>query len=600
MATDQWWAAENGLYNFDWNVMMIEAGSNDASQLQDPLYQLTFKQRMQDIVDTLNNNRRKDFLRNTNTRRYPLVFCDTITLDDRSGGVNSRNNMDVRKPVLGSGDSSEAYDQSFNSGSVTEIDFTNVNTNYMCRVFGDGSNQMTFTGGSAGEVYRVDFHTDTTLLTGEANVSGVTYPYIRVLEALLTKGESNAIPEEGDVTIDAGTTIFFECVDANTYHELERVKLSGEPLEIDANEFDVQDPENPVKHFVTAVNTAATKIKSINIPSITQTADINSATVSTSGLAGNIVQFNIGSGITNELLPSSGVISDLDVWVKVSGIANTGSPIGVSWADLNGFYRVQGYGGNVSAIQVLLNARDASGHDFDGHGDFSSATIELIKTEGYIAQFEGSSYNTSSNCSYFEHGEETVTVDGDDYTVKTNLIGGSDGSRFNLVAGQGIAISVHQQGNVIYMNEVCSGAIENMGVVLGAVDRDAFYSNSNEEGKTRLVIVRDAIRDFVSSMSENENIHLVQLYDESDVPSVSYTAGGRMRYLEQNYTKPSASDSSEISKVSDLMYAPLFKGVSGSGNTERQRGNMVHRSPEGQRLFFERMKSQVFENLVIP
>lgn len=565
---EQWYALKNQLYTLPWNIFILQAGANDAGEVQTPLLQLTFKERMRDFVKQRNDDGRS---------KYPMVFCNCPSLDDKSSGLNSRNNLDVRVPIDG-----ESYDYEFNSGDNTTIDFSQKSEKYYFKVSGNGSNTMTLSGGTQFEVYRVDFWDDTELFTGTANA---TYSYVKLIDA--------NPPSNGKITINAGTVIFFECVnnDVNKleYHEIERCNLIGKSIPSDQSFFDPGSPSNRISHFITSVNTTRTMITGAT-NSLSQKATISSVSLSPGEVELNLTN----SEISNIDWPSAAQINTNDVWVRVSGMSQSVGSATYSWGSVNGFYRVTNYVGtsNVTSINIPFDARDGDGRDFSGTYVNESGTVEVIKSRSYIAMFEGNQNSTQSNCSYFQNG--TYSVDDYDFVIKLKP---TTGTSFDLIQGKGIAFSYYQQGNLIFMNEIVSGDIVNSGVIYGTSSVANFYSSSNEYGKTRTQIVNTNIASVCAEYT-NDNVHLIQLNDASDIMGVSETDGGRLQYLKTSIKSLNKSTETKW-QIGDLIDDPAFKKVGDSGINECVVGSRVHRSPRGHELMYERMWS-VVQNINIP
>lgn len=574
---EQWYSLKNQLYTLPWNIFILEAGANDAGEVQTPLFQLTFKERMRDFVRQRNEDGKS---------QYPMVFCNAPSLDDRSGGLNSRNNLDVRVPV-----NSETYDAEFDSGTDTAISFS-TKTNRYYKVSGDGTNPMSLSNGVEGEVYRVDFWDDTTLLTG---TTPATYPYVQTLEAL-----DGAPPSNGQIKIDAGTVIYFHCVSNGQptptleYHELERVRLIGRVMASGDTLFDPVSPIDRVSHFITSVNTLGrTEILGPAINNLAQTA-----TIDTIGRQQGYVTLNLSSSnITEDDWPTAGQIDTNDVWVRVSGMTDSAASNTLSWADVNGFYRVVSFvvaGGIITSIDIKFDSRDGAGRDFSGTYTGGSGTVEVIKSRSYVAMFEGNESSDTSNCSFFANGDNEVG----DYIYRVQLKE-STGSTFDLTEGKGIALSCYQQGNVIFLNEIVSGDIVNTGVVYGASSLDNYYDSTNEYGKTRTQIVNTNI-ETVCTEYVDDNVYLIELNDASDIESVSESGAGRLRYLTTTAKGLDPTPTTEILwKVGDLIEDPVFKRVGNSGTNECIVGSRVHRSPRGHELMYLRMWD-VVETIKIP
>ena len=582
LATDQWFASRSGMYTIDWNMMVMQAGVNDATDVQTPLRQLTMGQRIQDMVEKRNEDGRAE---------YPMVFCTPPSVDDKYDGTGARVCLDQRVPI-----SSESYTGSFDSTTGTEISFgATPSGDRWYEVKGDGSNDLEMKGGVADEVYRLDFVTENDLLTGVAAGSN-TKAFIRTLESQQNVDDS-PIASAGIVTIPEKTTLFIRCVTPDEeYEEVDRVSLIGKALAADAQYFDAS--ESTIDHFITGVNTSATEILAPTITGVSDSVPIVNAIPSR-----NITQFSLGAAsdlpFTN--LPPASVIDESDVWVRVTGMQDTAGAGEISWADVNGFYKVVDYtlsgnGQRITNIQVILDTRDSANRKFNGNYDtVTKGTLELFSSRPYLVEFEGSSANTleANNYSYFAHGDNTVG----DYKVKVQLSGG-EGTQFNLVAGKGIVFSVYQQGNVIYMNEVVSGDITNAGKIVGSDTLDNFFSQT-ETGLTRLKTVRKVITDTVNAYDSSANVHLVDLYDVDDLKTTTETTAGRLIYGSDNYKADTSGGASSKLMVNDLIEDPIFKATGDSGVNERVMGKRLHRSPKGHEEIYNRLYS-VISSITIP
>jgi len=584
LATDQWFATRSGLYTIDWNMMVMQAGVNDATDVQTPLRQLTMAQRIQDMVTKRNDDGRK---------KYPMVFCTPPSVDDKYDGTSARVCLDQRVLIA-----SESYTAKFDSTSASEINFgTTPSGDRIYKVEGDGTNDLEMKGGVADEVYRIDFTTDNDLLTGVAAGSN-TKAFIRTLESQQNVSDS-PIVNTGILTIDANTTLFIRCVVPNEeYEEIDRASLIGTALSANATTFDASD--STIDHFITSVNSSPTEILGPTITGVSDSVPITNAISSR-----NITQFSLGA--TSELpftnLPASSVVDENDVWVRVKGMQDTSNAGEISWADVNGFYKVVDYtlsanGQRIVSIQALLDSRDSADRKFNGNYDTATAnlgTLELFNSRPYLAEFEGTSGNTlaGNNYSFFAHGDNTVG----DYKVKVQLSGGT-GTQFNLVEGKGIVFSVYQQGNVIFMNEVVSGDITNAGKIIGKDTLSNFFSQT-ETGLTRLKTVRKVITDTVNSYASSDNVHLVDLYDITDLKSTTESTAGRIIYGSDNYKANAITDASATLLVNDLIEDPVFKATGDSGVNERVTGKRLHRSPEGHKKISARLYS-VISGITIP
>ena len=707
LATDQWFASRSGMYTMDWNMMVMQAGVNDATDVQTPLRQLTMAQRIQDMVEKRNNDGRAD---------YPMVFCTPPAVDDKFDGLDSRVCLDVRPPVAGTVEAYTSTPESFSakctrlglrleltqgsntatlydsntggntvnttagSGSFDVIldgvkytltaaggtpTFT-LNSNYhgttgrlaiadiphiinlptsgdrWVKIQGDGRDNILFEGGASGEVCRVDIVTDVNLVTGDTTSQ---YPRFTTLEPLIDPLSGDLF--DGVLEIPSNTSLFIKCINPNNeYEEIDRARLVGSILPQGADKFDTLDGE--LNHFIAGVSSGRTKILGANIEGITN-PDLPDSFYTTSVSIGidNITatrgfsQIAVGadSGLdVNELkLPPASVIENSDVWVKLTGFSNdsnddttyNNNPNVKTWADVNGFYKLLNYtttylsGINktvLSTVDINLDARnskttyfthdgsttmpDGSGGTIIGSGSYFRQDnldgdgniieqVQIINTRPYIAQFEGSSHNNDTNCSYFEAGESEY----DGYKTVVQLTDGK--TNFDLVAGKAICFSVYQQGNVIYMNEIVSGNITNVGKVVGASSVSDFFST--ESGLTRLKTVRKVISDTVNLPAlSNDNVHLVDLYEIDDLKNTTETTAGRLIYGEDNYKEADSSTGSDSTlKVGDLIEDPVFKSSGNSGITERVMGKRLHRSPKGHEEIYNRLYS-VISGITIP
>ena len=446
--------------------------------------------------------------------------------------------------------------------------------------------------------------------------------------------------------------MFIKCISVdNEYEEIDRAKLVGAILPQAADKFDTLDGE--LNHFIAGVSGSRTKILGPNIEGITNpdfpdsfyTSVISLGIDNITGSRG-FSQINMGSdsGLdVNELKwPPASVIENSDVWIKLTGFSNNSNddttynndPNVKTWADVNGFYKVINYTTVyipglqrtvVATMDINLDARnskttyfthdgstlmsDGQGGTITGTGSFFKQDnvdvegniierVEVINTRPYIAQFEGSSYNNSTNCSYFEAGQSEY----DGYKVVIQLTDGK--TEFNLEAGNAICFSVYQQGNVIYMNEIISGTITNVGKVVGASSVANFWStnqSTNETGLTRLKTVRKIITDTVQLPAlANDNVHLVDLYEIDDLKNTTETTAGRLIYGQDNYKEAdSSTGSNSILKVGDLIEDPIFKSSGNSGVTERVMGKRLHRSPKGHEEISTRLYNEI-SNITIP
>jgi len=564
---EQWYAMKTGMYTYPWNIFILQAGANDSSNVQTPLYQLTFKERMRDFC----SRRLQDghtYQDAGVTKPYPMVFCTAPSLDDKSKGRASRNNLDVRPPLTG-----ESYNATFTASDSAEVAIDLAQGTWL-KV--DGSNDtiypMYLDNGTVGSIYRIDFTTTVTL-----SVAGSGKPLVRVIESL--EGDNN---DDGPnmITVTRGTTMYFECVTVDQeYHEVDRVNLVGTEMTGATLSGGSPDVGSRISHFIMNP-AAATKVTAPVLSEITQSATINSATASNgTNIPNGQSYFVLGAGLTDDEIPVSGSIATNDVWVKVSGMTGT------SWADSNGFYKVVQYstsGSTITAIWVNLDSRPASGRDFSTYS--GSGTVELIKCRDYVIQMEGTESKTTANCAYIENGTETS----EGYSIKWELKS-STASPFYLEAGKGIAVSCYQQANTIFMREIVSGDIINTGSVKGASSAANFYDAANEVGKTRMAIVNENITDVVAEYSANDNVHLIDLNDSSDIKDVTETGAGRLYYD----STTEVTGSAYTWKVGDLIEDPTFKRVGDTGTNECVVGSRIHRSPKGHELMFNRMNAVV-------
>tara|TARA_X000001382_G_scaffold130512_1_gene125628 strand:+ start:57 stop:2855 length:2799 start_codon:yes stop_codon:yes gene_type:complete len=592
LATDQWFATRSGMYTFPWNIMVMQAGINDAADIQTPLRQLTMSQRIQDMVTMRNNNSRK---------KYPMVFCTPPIADDKYDGEDARVCLDQRPPIQGT---SEAYTLTVDPSSVSTIDFDSSSGNHWIKVEKSGAtnNSLTFSNGTADNVYRIDFITETNLLTGTTSSS---YAWIRTLNSQLNPNDAG-LQNDGIVTIPENTTLYIRCVsDGDQFEEIDRASFVGISLGATDTQFDTLDGE--INHFITGKPSSATKILGPVIPGITKPNSL-SANIDSMIPSRGLTQVGMGTDSGLELSklnwPSASVIDQSDVWVKISGLQdNSGVTNHISWAEVNGYYKVVNYTTNtanlgegpvdvVVNVQIQLDTRNSALRDFTGHYIASSGLLEVVNTRPYIAQFQASEYNTGSNYNYFEHGDVTI----DDYKVKVQL---TDSSQpFNLTYDstsgkvKAICFSVYQQGNVIFMNEVVSGEITPAGKVLGASSVANFWAQT-EVGLTRLKTVRKVITDTVNAYGDTDNVYLVDLYDIADLKSTTETTAGRLQYGEDNYKGDTSAASESVLLINDPIEDPVFKATGNSGVNERVMGKRLHRSPKGHELIFNRLNSVI-------
>jgi len=579
MIQEQWYALRNGLYSLDWNMFVMQAGVNDARVAQTPLRQLTFIERAKDHVRYRDKRGRSN---------YPIVFCTTPSLDDRGDGTGSRNNLDSRVVLTGN---SEAYDNTFDSGSDAAINLSaDVTDNRLFKVQGDNSlGGMYVSGGEVGEIYRVDFFEETTIETGDQGSNANSFT--RLLENI-SVGTLSGVGTNGLVTIPANTTLYLLCVSQNEeYHEIERTSLLGR--ELSGSTF---DPIN--SHYIAKNFTSATTIEGPVLGSVRESA----AATSLVSRGGTTVTLAVDAGITTTGLPDSAYIDTNDVWCRVYDFVDT-NQAEISWNEFNGFYRVVGYtasGDNITEITVAFDSRNAGAsgsppyyRDFRGNRISSYGTIEILKLRDVVVEFEGTASSTESNCARFVNG--TASIDGGNYSCVTQL---KSGSTFNLTSGKGIAFSLYQQGNVIYMNEVSSGDITNAGYLLGSDSYDNFYSQS-EIGASRAEIVNNMITTVVDDYGSDNCVYLVDLNDSSDIIGVTKTSAGRLKYGSTTAALLNPEGTAVRYKVSDLIEDPVFKRVGDTGNSECIVGERLHRSPKGHELLFNRLWAKI-QTITIP
>ena len=581
MIQEQWYALRNGLYSLDWNMFVMQAGVNDARVAQTPLRQLTFIERAKDHVRYRDNRGRSN---------YPIVFCTTPSLDDRGSGTGSRNNLDSRVVLTGN---SESYDNTFDSGVDTAINLSlNVTDNRLFKVAGNNSlGGMYVSGGQEGEIYRVDFFEETTIETGDQG--GNANSFTRLLENISVGALSgNAVLTNGLVTIPANTTLYLLCVSPNEeYHEIERTSLLGR--ELSGSTF---DPINP--HYIAKNFTSATTIEGPALESVRESASATSLV----SRGGTTVTFAVDAGITTTGLPDSAYIDTNDVWCRVYDFVDDNNAE-ISWNEFNGFHRVVGYtasGDNITDITVAFDSRNAgiSGstpyyRDFRGGRIDAFGTIEILKLRDVVVEFEGTASSTDSNCARFVN--DTASIDSGNYSCVTQL---KSGSTFNLTSGKGIAFSLYQQGNVIYMNEVSSGDITNAGYLLGSNNYDNFYSQL-EIGASRAEIINNMITTVVDDYGSDNCVYLVDLNNSSDIVGVTKTGAGRLKYGSTTAALLNPEGAAVRYKVSDLIEDPVFKRVGDTGNSECIVGERVHRSPKGHELLFNRLWAKI-QTIIIP
>ena len=584
MIQEQWYALRNGLYSLDWNMFVMQAGVNDARVAQTPLRQLTFIERAKDHVRYRDKRGRSN---------YPIVFCTTPSLDDRGSGTGSRNNLDSRVVLT---ENSEAYDNTFDSGGEdAAINLSsNVTNNRLFKVEGDNSivGGMYVSGGQQGEIYRVDFFEETTIATGDQGTN--LNSFTRLLENI-SVGTLTGVGGNGFVTIPENTTLYLLCVSPNEeYHEIERTSLLGR--ELSGSTF---DPIN--SHYIAKNFTSATTIEGPVLGSVKESA----AVTGNPTRGGTTVTLPVGAGITTTGLPDSAYIDTNDVWCRVYGFTDDGLAQ-ISWEEFNGFHRVVGYtasAGNITDITVAFDARNAGIVGSSGPGnwyrDFRAGrvgnlgTVEILKLRDVVVEFEGTASSTESNCARFVNG--TASIDSGNYSCVTQL---KSGSTFNLTSGKGIAFSLYQQGNVIYMNEVSSGDIANAGYLLGSDSYDNFYSQT-EIGSSRIKIVNNMIATVVGAYGSDKCVYLVDLNDSSDIVGVTETNAGRLKYGSTTAALLSPEGAAVRYKVSDLIEDPVFKRVGNTGNSECIVGERLHRSPKGRELLFNRLWAKI-QTITIP
>lgn len=579
MIQEQWYALRNGLYSLDWNMFVMQAGVNDARVAQTPLRQLTFIERAKDHVRYRDKRGRSN---------YPIVFCTTPSLDDRGGGTGSRNNLDSRVVLTGN---SEAYDNTFDSGSDAAINLSlDVTDSRLFKVEGNNSlGGVYVSGGQEGEIYRVDFFEETTIETGDQGNNANSFT--RLLENI-SVGALTGVGTNGLVTIPANTTLYLLCVSPNEeYHEIERTSLLGR--ELSGSTF---DPIN--SHYIAKNFTSATTIQGPVLGSVKESA----AATALLSRGGTTVTFSVDAGITTTGLPDSAYIDTNDVWCRVYDFVDDGLAE-ISWDEFNGFHRVVGYtasGDNITEITVAFDSRNAGVvsptpyyRDFRSGRINSLGTIEILKLRDVVVEFEGTASSTESNCARFVNG--TASIDSGNYSCVTQL---KSGSTFNLTSGKGIAFSLYQQGNVIYMNEVSSGDITNAGYLLGSDNYDNFYSQS-EIGASRAEIVNNMITTVVDDYGSDNCVYLVDLNDSSDIVGVTKTSAGRLKYGSTTAALLNPEGEAVRYKVSDLIEDPVFKRVGDTGNSECIVGERLHRSPKGHELLFNRLWAKI-QTITIP
>lgn len=583
MIQEQWFALKNQLYTLPWNMMVIQAGANDAGEVQTPFFQLTFKDRASDFVRQRNSDGRS---------KYPIVFCNAPSLDDKSGGTNSRNCLDVRVPVDG-----ESYGLEVNTSLSSTCDLSDLAFPYWIKVFGNNTSPLEITNGVAGQVYRIDFWDESRLLTG---TTSATYSFIKTLASY-----NKTFAVNGIETIPARTTLFLKAQNNSVgileYKELDRVRLVGHAMAADSALFDPvsTDADLQQNHFIASANgeNQTTRIIAPAINNLLQESSINSVSVSVGFVRLNFAASGDDSPITTDELPVSAQIDTNDVWVRISGMTDEVSspPTAESWSSVNGFHRVVGYAatnGVLTSLDISFDARDGAGRDFSGTYA-GNGKAQIVKCRRYTPMFETSDVAASSeNCFYFQNGD----VEDGDYVYRWQLK--NNVSRFNLLHGKGIVFSCYQQGNVIYMNEIISGDIVNTGTVYGANTETLFWGDENETGKTRTQIINENIQAVVTDYSSS-SVYLADLNDASVMKDVSETAGGRIYYGETTEKNLDPAAAAVPWEIGDLIEDPVFKRVGDSGTNECVVGGRVHRSPYGHELMYNRLWA-VIKDINIP
>lgn len=576
MVEDQWFALNNGLYSFDWNMFILQAGVNDAKQPQTPLRQLTFIERAKDHVRYRDNRGRSN---------YPIVYCTAPSVDDKTSGTGSRNNIDSRIPLLGN---SESYYATFDSDLSDPITLETSDNKPLKVDGGNTGGGLAVSGGVEGTVYRVDFWTATTLKTSSVTNTSAPEAYVRLLNHLSI--DSADAPNDGLISVPAKTTLYLLCVQPNKeYHEIDRASLLG--TELSGSTF---DPIN--SHYIAKNFSSATAITGPDLSSVAEQANITAISKSL-----NTVVLNLDPGILSAGLPDASVIDTNDVWVRISGIVDT-QAVEVDYESLNGFQKVIGYttsGDNLVTITVLFDARNSAvPEDYrlfrNNNLNLTTARAEILKLRDVIVEFEGTSSSTASNCATFSNG--STLIDSGNYLCNIQL---KSGSTFNLTSGKGIAFGFYQEGNVIYMNEIQSGDITNAGYILGSDSYDNFYSQT-ETGSSKLKIVNNMITTVVDAYGSDNCVYMVDLEDVTDVKGVTQTSAGRIKYP-QTRTASLDPESGTLmyQKVGDLIEDPVFKQVGNSGTNECVVGERVHRSPKGHELLFNRLWAKI-QTITIP
>jgi hypothetical protein len=581
----QYYMMRNGLYDLPWNIMVMQAGVNDAREPMTPARQLTFKDRIDEFVT--HRNQQGD-------SKYPIVFCTTPSLDDRGELLSSRNIMDVRPVVSGTDAAYTETASTTTADSDAVLNLTNA-SNYKCSVNGDGGTAITITGGTVGAIYRIDFLSDTNLTISDTTH---TTSFIRPLEF---GTYPNSRPNATTLAVAANTTMFIKCVDQNNeYEEIERSNIIGKvstSATFDPNNKDAASMDN---HFICAHSTS-TKITGPDLTNVKQTNTITALASYQDYVRITVSGSNIKS--TNWPATSAGgssapsSVTNSDVWVKVSGIANAGSG---TWAEFNGFHKVVNYVGSptVTSIDVLFNPGQGPDRHFGGSGQYniSSATVEHLDFRTYTPEFEG------LGSGYFQDNTADAVgnlIDSNNYQVRVNLK--NNASTFNLTAGKGIVFGLYQVANTIYMNEITSGNIVNTSSLEGAANYDAFYADEGS-AKTRLFTINKIITDKVATYNSTQRVHSVNLYETTDMKDVTVTSGGRVKYGSSNtHTAYDSGFAARTYRVGDPLEDPTFKKSGDTGSNESMVGFRLHRSPKGHELLFNRLYTLIGgDNFKIP
>lgn len=577
----QYYMMRNGMYDLPWNVMIMQAGVNDAQEPMTPVRQLTFKDRIGEFVTHRNEQ---------GDSKYPIVFCTTPSLDDRYKLEESRNAMDVRPVVSGTDAAYSETASTTTADSDTVLNLSNA-TNFKCSVSGDGSETITVTGGTAGAVYRIDFLSDTTLSIADS--SNVT-AHIRTLES----GIYDALAGGGTtLSVTANTSMFLQCLVQNTqYEEIERSKIIGKVMTtatFNPNNTDAASMDN---HFICA-HSASTKITGPDLSDVRQS---NPITVMDKGKDHIVITLNTSGAnpIKSTNWPASSSMDGADVWVKISGMAS--SNVASQWELFNGFYKVVEYTGTtVSQMKLLVNTGEGPDRNFQpSHRDYTSATVEHLDFRTYVAEFEG------LGSAYFEDNsadDNGNLIDSNNYQVRVNLK--NNASTFNLTAGKGIVFGLYQVANTIYMNEITSGDIVNTSSLEGKADYATFYSQDDGTWRTRLFTINKMIADKVNSYnSSTDKVYLCDLYSGSDIKDATVTSSGRVKYDSTNtYSVYNSGFADVRTKVGDPIEDPAFKKSGDTGSNESMVGFRLHRSPKGHELLFNRLYSLIGgDNFKIP